>query len=151
MSEHQPSVRRQFVWRHRVRFVDTDASGRIHYTAMLRFFEAAENEYLRALGVDYARLEDRHTSFPRVYVDCNYTGAVRDDDMVDIAVQTERVGSSSFTLAFRASVDTNPAAHGRIVIVCMNVETQKAQALPQNLAAILRGQTAASEAPPTTA
>ncbi len=151
MSEHHPSVRRPFIWPHRVRFVDTDASGRIHYTAMLRFFEAAENEYLRALGVDYAGLEDRHTSFPRVYVDCNYTGAVRDDDMVDIAVETERVGSSSFTLAFRASVGAKPAAHGRIVIVCMNVETQKAQALPSNLAEILRNQLAASGAPSTTA
>ena len=27
----------------RIRFIDTDASGRIHYTAMFRYFESAEN------------------------------------------------------------------------------------------------------------
>ena len=39
-----------FIHRVRVAFVDTDASGRIHFTAMLRYFEAAEQEFLRSLG-----------------------------------------------------------------------------------------------------
>ena len=39
-----------FTHRVRVAFPDTDASGRIHFTAMLRYFESAEIEFLRALG-----------------------------------------------------------------------------------------------------
>lgn len=140
MSERNAILTRPFVWRHRVRFVDTDASGRIHYTAMLRFFEVAENEYLRAIGMEYARMEDAATSFPRAYVDCNYTGAVRDDDEVDIAVETERVGRTSFTLAFRSTISGKPVAHGRIVIVCMDTGSQKARPLPESLAKVLRSQ-----------
>ena len=30
-----------FTWDVRIRFVDTDASGRIHYTAMFKYFEQA--------------------------------------------------------------------------------------------------------------
>ena len=72
-----------FSWQLRVRFSDTDASGRIHYTSMLRFFEAAEVEFLRRLGIEYASIENEHTGYPRVHVECTYTGAVQDDDVVD--------------------------------------------------------------------
>lgn len=127
-----------FLWPHRVRFSDTDASGRIHYTAMLRFFEAAEVEFLRTLGIHYTEIQDAETSYPRVRIECNYTGAVRDDDVVDIAVGVERVGNSSFTLAFDARARGRHAADGRITIVCMSVATQASRPLPANLAAILR-------------
>ncbi len=136
----------QFVWPHRVRFSDTDASGRIHYTAMLRFFEAAECEYLRSLGVPYSLMENESDSYPRVRIECDYTGPVRDDDVVDILVSVERVGRSSFTLAFDASVAGRPAADGRITIVCISRATQSSRPLPENLAAILRSRAAGSQA-----
>ncbi len=126
-----------FVWPQRVRFCDTDASGRIHYTAMLRFFEAAEIEFLRSLGIHYADIQNEQTSYPRVRIECSYSSAVRDDDVVDIAVSVERVGRSSFTLAFEARVAGREAADGRITIVCMSVATQSSRPIPQNLAAIL--------------
>jgi YbgC/YbaW family acyl-CoA thioester hydrolase len=127
-----------FEWLHRVRFSDTDASGRIHYTAMLRFFEAAEVEFLRSLGVPYSVIQDGQTSYPRVRIECDYTGAVRDDDVVAIGVTVERVGRSSFTLAFDARVGAREAARGRITIVCMSIATQTSRPLPETLAAILR-------------
>ena len=40
----------KFTHRVRVAFPDTDASGRIHFTAMLRYFESAEIEFLRSFG-----------------------------------------------------------------------------------------------------
>lgn len=127
-----------FVWPHRVRFVDTDASGRIHYTSMLRFFEVAEVEFFRALGVGYSEFETETTGYPRVYVDCNYTGAVVDDDLVSIAVTVAHVGKSSFTLGFTATVRGGAVAHGKIVIVCMDKATQRSQPLPEAFAALLR-------------
>jgi len=36
-----------FRYETRIRFVDTDASGRIHYTSLFKFFEAAETELFR--------------------------------------------------------------------------------------------------------
>ena len=36
----------EFRWPLRIQFVDTDASGRIHYTATLRHFETAEAEFM---------------------------------------------------------------------------------------------------------
>ena len=58
-----------FRWPVRILFIDTDASGRIHYTALLRYFEAAEIELFREAGAQ----EDRdEVAFPRVHVECDY-------------------------------------------------------------------------------
>ena len=92
-----------FTWESRIRFVDTDASGRIHYTALLRHFEAAEFEFLRAIGCPYTSFVNEGVGFPRVHVECDYLSALRCDDVISTAVTVERVGGTSFTLAFAVS------------------------------------------------
>jgi acyl-CoA thioester hydrolase len=113
----------------RVAFVDTDLSGRIHFTAMLRYFEAAEQEFLRSLGFNYKEAP-QDAGFPRVRVDCEYRSAVTFDDLLDIAVSVKRVGTSSYTLEFAATKDGAVAANGSIVVVCVGRQKGRAQALP---------------------
>ena len=131
-----------FCFESRVRFVDTDASGRIHYTAMLRHFEAAEIEFMRSLGLELTYLEqDAHAmQFPRVRVDCTYTAAVRFEDLLRIWVSVDGVGVSSYTLAFDATVKEAAVAQGRIVVVCVDMTTNRSRPLPDSLAARLREQ-----------
>jgi YbgC/YbaW family acyl-CoA thioester hydrolase len=119
-----------FTHRVRVAFPDTDASGRIHFTAMLRYFESAEIEFLRALGYCYRDAPD--VGFPRVRVECEYRSAVGFDDEMDIAVSVKRVGTSSYTLEFGALKDGAVAANGSIVVVCVG-RLGRAQALPEAL------------------
>jgi acyl-CoA thioester hydrolase len=126
-----------FVWPVRVRFVDTDASQRIHYTAMLRYFEAAEIEFLRSLGLTYKDRTVSAVSFPRVHVECAYTAMVRYEDQVAIGVRVERVGNRSYKLAFEASVEERPVAHGFVTVVCVDVNSGQSRALPPELAEAL--------------
>lgn len=132
----------------RVRFVDTDASGRIHFTAMLRHFEAAEIEFMRSLGLGDAYVDQdlRSLQFPRVRVDCTYTAPVRFDDLLSIAVTVDRVGMSSYTLAFDAAVNETAVAQGRVVVVCVDNATNRSRALPEAIAARLREQQTESTA-----
>jgi acyl-CoA thioester hydrolase len=127
-----------FSWESRIRFVDTDASGRIHYSALLRHFEAAEFEFLRAIGCTYSSFSRDEGGFPRIHVECDYLAALRADDLISTAVTVDRIGETSFTLAYSVSHEGRPAAKGKIVIVCMNLATQRPQALPQRLAGALR-------------
>jgi YbgC/YbaW family acyl-CoA thioester hydrolase len=120
----------KFTHRVRVAFPDTDASGRIHFTAMLRYFEAAEIEFLRSLGYCYRDAPD--IGFPRVRVECEYRSAVGFDDELDITVAVKRVGTSSYTLEFAALKDGAVAANGSIVVVCVG-RPGRAQALPDVL------------------
>jgi YbgC/YbaW family acyl-CoA thioester hydrolase len=119
-----------------VAFPDTDASGRIHFTAMLRYFEAAEIEFLRSLGYSYRDAPE--IGFPRVRVECEYRSAVGFDDELDVTVAVKRVGTSSYTLEFAALKDGAVAANGSIVVVCVG-RPGRAQALPQRLKDALRG------------
>jgi YbgC/YbaW family acyl-CoA thioester hydrolase len=135
----------------RVPFPDVDSSGRIHFTAMLRYFEMAEHELMRSIGYPYARAMD-DIGFPRVHVECDFHSAVLYDDQLSVEATVERVGSSSWTVAFTARVlpqDENPlitsseneaiAARGKMVIVTMDPQTQKARALPEELRIALAG------------
>ena len=125
----------KFTYRVRVAFPDTDASGRIHFTAMLRYFESAEIEFLRSLGYRYRDAPD--IAFPRVRVECEYRSAVGFDDELDIAVSVTRVGTSSYTLEFAAMKDGAVTANGSIVVVCVG-RPGRAQALPEELKEALR-------------
>jgi YbgC/YbaW family acyl-CoA thioester hydrolase len=126
-----------FTFESRVRYGDTDASGRIFYVSLLRHFEAAEMEFLRHLGFTYADFRDPVVDFPRVRVECDYISALGYDDLLDIQVTVERIGRSSFTLGFTVSVEGRLAARGKLTIVAMDPETHKSTRLPEALRAAL--------------
>ena len=126
-----------FVWPVRVRFVDTDASHRIHFTAMLRHFEAAEIEFLRSLGLERKDAATAAVNFPRVNVECTYTAMVQFDDLLEIEVRVERVGNSSYKLAFEATVEDRLVARGFVTAVCVDRSTGRSRPLPPELAELL--------------
>jgi YbgC/YbaW family acyl-CoA thioester hydrolase len=125
----------------RVPFVDVDSTQRIHYTAWLRFMEVAEHHLMRAIGFSYATaLLDQ--AYPRVRLECDFRGAIQYDDELDIEARIERVGRSSWTVAFvgyhvGAPADAEPVATGKMAIVCMDPATQRSRPLPDDLRAAL--------------
>jgi YbgC/YbaW family acyl-CoA thioester hydrolase len=119
-----------FVFETRIRFIDTDASGRIHYTCLFRYFEAAEIEFFRTMGFRTFR-ED--VSFPRVHVECDYRLALLYDDLIQIEVRLTKVGGSSVRLEFRVMKQGKLAATGCVVMVCMDRKTLGAVAIPEEL------------------
>ncbi len=119
----------------RIRFIDTDASGRIHYTAMFRYFESAEIEWMRTRGIIYGGGE---FTFPRVHVECDFNLALRHDDLIAIEVFLTKLGRSSARLEFRTWKNGEIAATGAVVIVCMSRATQCAIPIPDELRAKLQ-------------
>src|ERR1700690_2143919 len=125
-----------FTHRVRVGFVDTDASGRIHFTAMFRYYEAAEQEFLRSLGLGHHLLPP-DVGFPRVRVESEYRSAVVFDDVLDIGVSVKGLGTTSYTLEFIARKGQPIAANGGFVVVCVSRQKGRAQALPDAFRAAL--------------
>jgi YbgC/YbaW family acyl-CoA thioester hydrolase len=124
-----------FVWKDRIRFVDTDASSRIHYSAIFRHLEIAEIEFFRSRGLTYASLFAAGLSVPRVHVEADYLAPLAYDDAIDIDVQVERLGDSSLTLAFevRRAADSQPAVRARYVMACISLQTGRATPIPASL------------------
>lgn len=124
------------VFRHRdrVRWADTDASGRIHFTAMFRWFEYAEQEFLRSHGLTLNDLMDERVNLPRVHVEANYRAALTYDDAVEIHVGVERVGRSSATLRFDVRRgDGALAGDGCVTWCAVDLASEAACPLPDAL------------------
>jgi acyl-CoA thioester hydrolase len=128
----------QFVWKSRLLVVDTDCSGRIHYTALFRHAEAAELEFMRSLRLPYRLQPEAKIAYPRVHVEADFSGPLRFDDLMEIAVSVERIGASSFTLLFDFSVDAQSRAKARIVVVSMDREAGRSSPLDPALSGALR-------------
>lgn len=127
-----------FSWPSKIRFVDTDASGRIHYTAMLRHFEAAEHEFLEHLGCSYQAGRGFEVDFPRVHVEVDFMIPLSYNDAVETQVRVEKIGTASFTLAFETLLRGQPATKGRIVVVAIDRQTRKSCPIPEKLLACLK-------------
>jgi acyl-CoA thioester hydrolase len=124
----------------RVQFADVDSSQRIHFTAMFRYMEVAEHQLMRNIGLPYATAL-QGGAFPRVHLSCDFRGAIRYDDQLDVTAEVASVGTSSWTVAFtvrNVSGDQEPiAALGRMVIVSMDPATGRSSPLPADLREIL--------------
>lgn len=77
-----------------VRFSETDASGRFHYTAALGWAEDAEHALYRAAGVPVA-------GFPRRAVSAVFERPLVDGDEYTVELHVERLGTTSVTYAWR--------------------------------------------------
>jgi acyl-CoA thioester hydrolase len=119
----------------RVEFVDTDAGGRIHHTAALRWAERAEHQLLRAVG--WAGL----TSFPRRRVEASFHAPLRFGDEVVVRIGAAAVGRTSITYAWSVLRDGEVCIEGGTT--CVHVDdTDRPCPVPDALRAALLGQPA---------
>ncbi len=109
-------MRAEHTERMRVQWIDTDASGRIHYTAALRYFEVAEHELMRRLFSDAGVTRD--FSLPRVHVEADYEALLTYPEEFDCTVRVVALGRSSVTFGYDiVRLDGVRAIRGRIVAV----------------------------------
>lgn len=97
-----------------VDWVDTDAAGHYHHSAVIRWVEAAENALHEEVG-----LLDLFGTAPRVRYEVDYLDRLWFREQVLTSLWVEQVGRSSLTYAFEAVGPRGPAARGRMV--CVNV------------------------------
>jgi YbgC/YbaW family acyl-CoA thioester hydrolase len=122
----------EHVERLRVAWVDTDAGGRIHFTAAFRWAEAGEHRLLRDLGL--LGVEVAH--FPRRHVEAEYLRVLRFDDEFELRLCAERVGHTSITYSWRIVCDGELCIAGRHTVVHVD-EAGRPSPLPDGLRAAL--------------
>jgi YbgC/YbaW family acyl-CoA thioester hydrolase len=111
-----------FLTSRRVEFVDTDMAGIAHFSNFFRWMESAERDFLMARGLTFKWAQDgEEVGFPRVSAQCDYLKPVRFDDMLDIEVRLEKVGTKSLTYGFEFRVGEDVVARGRVSCVCCRV------------------------------
>ncbi|MEU1290064.1 thioesterase family protein [Kitasatospora sp. NPDC005856] len=93
-------------------WADTDASGHYHFSAVLRWAEAAEAALLRRLG-----LTELFGRIPRVHFEADYRERLWFGDVVRTELRVVRVGGSSLHYAFEVHGPHGLAANGRMSVV----------------------------------
>ena len=113
----------------RVRWIDTDASGRIHYTAAFRYFEIAEWELFRRAGIS---LKDNEFGFPRVEVTAAFLAPLYADDEIAVHIRPEKLGRTSIAFAFEVFKGDVRAITGQVTCVFIGKD-QRPVPIPDNV------------------
>jgi acyl-CoA thioester hydrolase len=104
--------------RARVAWVDTDAGGRIHFTAVFRWAEAAETALMRRLGF----LDGTWGDYPRRKVEAEYLQVLRFEDEIETRLRVDKVGRTSITYAWTIAKDGQPYIRGRHTVVHVDAQ-----------------------------
>ncbi|MDQ1558217.1 MAG: 4-hydroxybenzoyl-CoA thioesterase [Pyrinomonadaceae bacterium] len=121
MNQTQPEAWK-FRIEERVRWGDVDAARIIFYGAYIRFFEIAETELFRAVGLPYGRMFDElDVWLPRAHLECDFRQAAQLDDLLEVSVYVGRVGTKSLRLDFevRRNGDPSIVADAHFVLVAV--------------------------------
>jgi len=122
----------------RVRWVDTDIAGVMHFTNYFRYFEACEEEFYRSLGLDLNFLREEHgVLLPRVEASCQYKVACRFNDEIEVALSVKEVESKTVTYEFWILNEEEKAAEGTVKCIATTLDW-KVVDLPKEFARALK-------------
>jgi YbgC/YbaW family acyl-CoA thioester hydrolase len=120
----------------RVRWGDVDAARIIFYGAYIRFFEFAETELFRAVGLPYSVVFDELDIWlPRVHLECDFRRAAQLDDLLEVSVFVGRIGTKSLRLNFevRRKGEDELIALAHFVLVAVRRNTFETVSVPDEL------------------
>jgi acyl-CoA thioester hydrolase len=129
-------LKRKFTIEERVRWGDVDAARIIFYGAYIRFFEYAETELFREVGLQYGVMFDELKIWlPRVHLECDFKRAARLDDLLEVSVFVGRFGTRSMRLNFEVRRNGEEAliATAHFVLAAVNQDTFETVPIPAEL------------------
>lgn len=126
-----------FTFRIVPRYAEVDQQGVVFNGHYLTWFDEACTAYFDHLGVPYAALIADGVDFQVVHTEIDYAAPVRWRDDVGVGVRCERLGTTSFTLAFTVSCNGSPAVTGRTVYVMVSTGDWTKRPVPDHVRAAL--------------
>jgi acyl-CoA thioester hydrolase len=114
----------------RVGFSDTDAQGVVYYGRYLPYLDAARTEYHRHVG----RVHLNGVDFAMRALTVEYHAGARFDDLLEVFVRIERIGTTSITYdhaAYRVDDDGDTLmATAKATLVAIALDERRAVAVP---------------------
>jgi 4-hydroxybenzoyl-CoA thioesterase/acyl-CoA thioester hydrolase len=126
----------EFVYRRKVQYRETDASGLAHFTAFFAYAEEAEHAMWREAGLSVEPHESC-IGWPRVSASFEFRRALRFEDEVDVRLRV--IGKTAKTLTYQAVIllDGTVAAIGQHTSICVRKQAGapiKAIEMPERVA-----------------
>ena len=131
----------KFTIEERVRWGDVDAASIIFYGSYVRFFEIAETELFRAVGLPYGKIfEKLNIWLPRVHLECDFHRVAQLDDLLEVSVHVGKIGRTSLRLDFEVrrkgqdgKLEEGLIATAHFVLVVVRRDTLEPIPVPEKL------------------
>ena len=126
---------KEFIWKIRVYYEDTDAGGVVFYANYLRFMERARTEWLRDIGFDHKNLIEKYKLiFAVKNLKINYMKPGYLDDLLTIT--SKLLNNRGASLVFQQEIINEKdelLPQAEVKIACLNSNTLKASPMPEKL------------------
>ncbi len=126
---------KEFIWKIRVYYEDTDAGGVVFYANYLRFMERARTEWLRDIGFDHKNLIEKYKLiFAVKNLKINYMKPGYLDDLLTIT--SKLLNNRGASLVFQQEIINEKdelLTQAEVKIACLNSNTLKASPMPEKL------------------
>ena len=122
-----------------VKLHHTDAAGVLFFVNYFKIAHDAYEEFLEAIGLDIAQLIDESPFLLLIaHAEADYKKPQRVGDKITVEIRVERIGNSSFTLAYRI-IDAlgDEATLVNTVHAALDKKSGKVMRLPEDLKAKL--------------
>lgn len=134
-----------FISRQMVRFAHIDAAGIVFYPRYFEMLNAAVEDYFaQIVGVDFATMHlGRGLGVPTVKLETEFKAPSRLGDALDFVLSVLRVGGSSAEIAVDVRCGVELRLHVRVVLVCMDLATERSVPWPVDMRPVDATQAAA--------
>ena len=131
MRDSRPVSERVFTHIVRTRFNEVDMQGRVFNAHWLAYFDEAYGEFIESLGESVSTGELLHSVLVKAVVEWSGSATYRDE--ISITASVERLGASSFDLAFEAVVRSKPVCTSLNTYVNVDPTTGRSRPLSDAL------------------
>lgn len=123
----------------KIRFGHCDPAGIVYTPNFFDIFNVViEKWYEHALGIDYYEIIGaRRVGLGYVNAHADFFAPCRMGTTLDVALDVERVGTSSFNLLLHAFSGEKEALRGRFTVVTTSLDNHRPTAIPEDLRAAL--------------
>ena len=117
----------------RIAFRDVDLHDVLHHSNYFYYCEKGRVELLRSVDFPYKKVMEMGIGLMLVECKLKFIAPVKFDDTLNINMGTDKIGKSSFKIAYLMEVDGNIVSEGYTHHVCVSLESKKPMRLTEKL------------------
>lgn len=89
------------VFKREINYYETDKMQVVHHSNYIRYLEECRMDFMRQIGLDYAKMEQSGIMVPVLSVSCNYKNPARFGETICIVPKVERMHGVKYEMSYR--------------------------------------------------
>lgn len=125
---------KEFFWKIRVYYEDTDTGGVVYHSQYLNFYERARSEMLRFIGISQESLLKQHVAFVVTQLCLSYIKAARLDALLTVVTEVKQIKKASITFIQKIRNEKNELiSQATVEVACIDTIKMRPMRLPEEL------------------